>query len=66
MSSYFLKMTQIQQISARRDLIILFRICILIGVLMTVSIPPVIVLLIYLFTTVDMYHGAQRNFNGLS
>jgi hypothetical protein len=43
-------MTQIQQISARRDLVVLFRICIVLGLLMTDAIPSAIILLIARFT----------------
>ncbi|CAF1029813.1 unnamed protein product [Adineta steineri] len=43
-----LTMTQIQQISARRDLIVLSRICTLLGLLLTISIPAMIAYFIYL------------------
>ncbi|CAF1500353.1 unnamed protein product [Adineta steineri] len=38
------------QASARRDLIVLFRICILVGLLMIIPMPTTIVCLIYLFS----------------
>jgi len=43
-------MTQIQRISARRDLIVLSRICILLGLLLSVFIPSLITLFIYNLT----------------
>ncbi|CAF0963939.1 unnamed protein product [Adineta steineri] len=43
-------MTHIQQVTARRDLIVLFRICILLGLLMAFFIPSTIILSIYNFT----------------
>ncbi|UJR20220.1 hypothetical protein I4U23_023351 [Adineta vaga] len=43
-------MTHIQKITARRDLIVLFRICILLGLLMVFYIPSSIILFIYIAT----------------
>jgi hypothetical protein len=43
-------MTRIQQMTVRRDIIVLFRICILLGLLMAFFIPSTIILLIYNFT----------------
>lgn len=43
-------MTQIQLISVRRDLVVLFRICLLLGIIMIVAIPVVIAFCIYIFT----------------
>ena len=40
-------MSQIQQISARRDLIVLFRICLLLSLLMSFFIPSLVLLVIY-------------------
>jgi hypothetical protein len=42
-------MTQIQLISARRDLVVLFRICILLGIIMIVAIPVATAFCIYIF-----------------
>ena len=41
-NSLIQKMTQIQQMTARRDLVVLFRICLLVGLLTIISIPSII------------------------
>jgi hypothetical protein len=43
-------MTHIQQVTARRDLIVLFRICIVLALLMAFFIPSTVILVIYNFT----------------
>lgn len=49
-NSFMQTMTQIQQISARRDLVVLFRVCILIGLLTIFFLPSVILLFNYIAT----------------
>lgn len=48
-------MTEIQKISARRDLLVLFRICLLLGLLMLFFIPSAIILFIYNFTGILLW-----------
>jgi len=43
-------MTHIQQITTRRDVIVLFRICILHGLLIVTVIPSAVILIMYCFT----------------
>jgi len=52
-------MTQIQQISARRDLVVLLRICIILGLLLAFFTPSIILLYIYIFTGYAPWWSSQ-------